>query len=142
MSGLDDIAVTVVQGDADTAPTGQSEAILREVQDMLEALVKRGETNSIDLRSLPLFPGDYERIQAALGEGEVSATITALGPTTVRETAIPGVWWTIHRNAADEVMTELIEVTLCPEILRTQAEDAGEGLERLRKQLAEPESEY
>lgn len=102
---------------------------------MLDALLRTGETNSIDLRSLPLFPGDYERIRDTLGQGEVSATVNALGATTVRETAIPGVWWVVHRNSHEEVMTELLEVTFCPIIVQSQRGDVQSGLERLRERL-------
>ena len=129
MSGLDEIAVQVESGP--TAPTAQVQAILSEIETLLRLLQESGEPGGIDLRSLPLFPGDYEALVEALGEGEVSATVRALGPTEVRETAVPGVWWTIHRNEGDEVVAELIEVTKCPDILCTPPEDLDEALERL-----------
>ena len=58
-----------------------------------------------------------------MGKGEVEAIITALGPTHVSETLIPGVWWVTHKNSNEEVINEFIEVTSLPEILLTQHEE-------------------
>jgi hydrogenase-1 operon protein HyaF len=130
MSALDRIAVRVVNP-AD-APTGNARALLRELLVLLEAWVARGEAASIDLRSLPLSPGDYAELRTALGEGAVSARIEAMGPTEVRESRYPGVWWVTHRNAANDVVAELIEVCDVPALLRSPPEDAAAGLERFR----------
>ena len=105
------------------APSAQILALLQELRGMLDSLAASGESNVIDIRSLPMLPGDYEFLTEFLGEGEVTATINALGPTTVKETRIPGVWWITHRNANDEVLSELIEVTVLPEMLKTQHAD-------------------
>lgn len=136
MSGLSDIAVRVEQGGADE-PSAQVLAIASEIARHLDVFLDSGEGASIDLRSLPLAPGDYQALKALLGEGEVSARLDALGPSEVRETAVPGVWWLVHRNAADEVMADLIEITDCPDILRTQKEDLRDGSRRLRDRMAE-----
>jgi hydrogenase-1 operon protein HyaF len=136
MSGLDDIAVRV-----ETAATGRPSvqvlAIASEIEQHLKTLLASGENASIDLRSLPLAPGDYEVLRALLGEGEVSAQLNSLGPSQIYETAIPGVWWTVHRNASDEVMADLIEITHCPEILKTQPADLAEAVERLQTRLTQ-----
>ncbi len=129
MSGLKDIPVTVTA--QPPAATQQVNAIVSEIESMLRTFVATGEAASIDLRSLPLFPGDYDALIDALGEGEVQATVRALGPTSIRETGYPGVWWVIHYNSADEVMAELIEVTDCPEILRSQKADLVDSLVQL-----------
>lgn len=122
MSGLDDIAVEVIN-DADLETTGQLIAILTELHTLLVDLKEKGETGSIDLRSLPMFPGDYEKLKNSLGTGEVSATINTLGKSTIKETSIPGIWWVTHFNTEDETIAEFIEVTELPDLLRTQAED-------------------
>lgn len=129
MSRLQDVPVQVET--APRAPTVQVQAILSELADLLRRLQASGEPGAIDVRSLPLFPGDYEALVETLGEGEIRATVQAAGPTEVRETALPGIWWVTHRNAAEEVMAELLEVTPCPEILRTPAGDLADALQRL-----------
>lgn len=97
--------------------------LLSELRDMVIALVETGASNFLDLKSLPLTPNDLEQLRLILGKGEVEAIITALGPTHVSETLIPGVWWVTHKNSNDEVINEFIEVTSLPEILLTQHEE-------------------
>jgi len=128
MSSLDDIAIVVQQGNADTdSPSGQVLAILSEIESMLGALIDSGNTDSIDIRSLPMMPGDYEMLKKRLGQGEVSATVNALGPTQIQETGIHGVWWVTHYNADNDVMAEFIEVCQVPAMINTDMEDVQEG---------------
>lgn len=135
MSGLDDIAVRVEGEPAGGQPSAQVLAIASEIQHHLDRLLSSGEGASIDLRSLPFGPGDYDALRSLLGEGEVAATLDALGPSEVRETAIPGVWWLVHHNANGEVMADLLEITDCPQILKTQREDLDVAIERLRGRM-------
>lgn len=115
---------------------GNALPLLHEIEVLLNDLVTTGKSASIDLRGLPMLPGDYDKLREVLGQGEVSATVDALGPTHVRETAIHGVWWITHRNAEDEVTAEFIEVTYFPEILKTHPADARQAVETLRTRLA------
>lgn len=128
MSALADINVKVQTAGGDA----NAHAVLRELESLLQRLLAAGEEASIDLRSLPLTPEDYELLDASLGKGEVSAEIDSLGVTQIDETGISGIWWVTHYNAEDEVMAEFLEVTWCPEILLTTQEDVSDGLERLR----------
>jgi hydrogenase-1 operon protein HyaF len=133
MTGLDDIGIESVFF-PDEGPDAAA-AVLREIESLLQRLVESGETGTIDLRSLPLSPGGRAILEDTLGQGEVAATVTALGPSQIRETAIGGVWWVIHRNEDGEVAAEFIEVTLIPAILPTRPEDARDGLTKLRARL-------
>ena len=137
MSRLDEIAVTVISPGQDSPGGGNAVAILHEIENMLVQLLESGLEQSIDLRSLPMAPGDREVLQQALGKGEVSASVDALGPSLISETAIAGVWWVTHRNSNNEVMADFIEVSHCPEILRTHSEDISDGLEKLRTRLTQ-----
>ena len=109
--------------------------LLHEIAALLDSLARTGEGGTVQLNGLPLFPGDYEALQEALGEGELSAELQALGPTQIRETALHGVWWVTHRNSMGEAVAESIEVTRCPVILQTPAEDVRESALRLRESL-------
>lgn len=111
------------------------QALLHELADMLERLIEKGEESSIDLRRIPLFPDDLELLHDKLGEGEVVAEVTSAGSTVIRESAIAGIWWVTHFNEEDEVIAELIEVTRCPEIIMTPADDALDGLTNLRNAM-------
>ncbi len=130
---LRDIAVRVEALPA--SRIGGIRPILREIETLLAAFVKTGQGGSIDLHSLPLAPADFEALDAALGEGEVQATIRALGETRVRETAIHGVWRVTHCNAGGDAVVDLIEVCDAPDILKTHAADAHAGLAMLRAKL-------
>jgi HupH hydrogenase expression protein, C-terminal conserved region len=138
MSGLKDIAVTVIGAPAAVAasgPSGNGTAILHEIADLLGRLVSDGSQAIIDLRAMPLTPGDYAQLEDLLAAGAVRVTIDAAGPTEVFETAYPGVWWIRHRNESGETVAEFIEVTVCPEIIKSHVDDAREGHIRLRRAL-------
>jgi len=130
---LRDIAVRTEASPA--SRIGGIRPILHEIRTLLAALIDTGRGGSIDLRSLPLSPADFEALDAALGEGEVRATIRALGETRVTETAIHGVWRVTHCNDGGEAVADLIEVCDAPEILKTHAADARVGLAKLRTRI-------
>lgn len=140
MSKLSDIPVHV-QG-AGSRPEdpgglgGGVSALLHEIAVMLDRLHDNGEPGAIDLRSMPMVPGDRQRLQEALGDGEVEASIRSGGITRIRETGIAGVWWIEYLGADDEMVAEMIEVAQVPELLPSQKEDLQTGIQRLRQRLA------
>jgi hydrogenase-1 operon protein HyaF len=136
MSRLEDIAIKVVAPEAGLS--GNADALLYEIADLLARLVEQGHTGAIDLRSLPLTPADRAHLHAQLGDGEVRAEVQAFGMSEVRETSYRGVWWITHRDAAGELSAELIEVTPLPAILATDADEIADALARLRARLAAP----
>ena len=115
--------------------TGNVEPLLHEIRHALKRLANGEAGTTIDLKSLPLAPGEEERIEATLGTGEVRAEVDALGPTLIQETSYPGVWLTTHKNADDAVVARFIEVTYIPELLRSQPEDIDAGIDRLEDEL-------
>ena len=129
MSSLDNIQVKT------EVATGNVEPLLHEIRHALKRLARGEEGTTIDLRSLPLAPGEDERIEATLGTGEVRAEVDALGPTLIQETSYPGVWLTTHKNADGAVVARFIEVTYIPELLRSQPEDIDAGIDRLENEL-------
>jgi hydrogenase-1 operon protein HyaF len=135
MNDLKGIPIAVVDSSASSALNNNAMPLLYEIESLLNDLVESGKSAIIDLRSLPLVPGDYEKLKEVLGQGEVNATIDALGPTHVRETAVHGVWWVTHYNSDETVIAEFIEVTYMPEILHTHPADARVGLDMLRSRL-------
>lgn len=142
MTDLNGIPIHVEGTNAEEGETiggwaGGVRAILYEIEGLLKRFAETGEAGAIDLRSLPMAPGDYERLQEFLGEGELDAQLDALGPTRVRETAFSGVWWVSHRNAHGETLTEIIEVTRVPEILCTDEEAIRESAAQLSERLVE-----
>ena len=115
--------------------TGNVAPLMHEIRHALARLIEDGEESAIDLQSLPLAPGEEKRIEEALGIGEVRAELDALGPSNIVETRYPGVWLVTHRNADEEVIGRLIEITRIPAVLESQPEDISRGLATLRSEL-------
>lgn len=135
MSGLHGIPIQVDRQTDSVHERGNALPILYEVRHALERLIATGEGTQIDLNSIPFGPGDEERLRALLGTGEVSATIEALGPTRIQETAIPGVWLIDYHNAEGQRLALHIEVATTPAILAAQPEDLATAIATLDARL-------
>jgi len=115
--------------------TRNVQPLLHEIRHALERLLESGQTSIIDLRSIPLAPGEEESILNTLGEGEVHARLDALGPSEIYETRYAGVWLVTHFNENNTVVSRFIEITEFPDILRSQHEDMSGALTRLVEDL-------
>ena len=111
---------------------GNVTPLLNEIVHALDRLLAEDEPTIIDLASLPFAPGELEDLEQALGTGELTAELDALGKSLIRETEYPGVWWVEHHNTGGEVVGRYIEITRSPEILMSQDADIGAGRARLR----------
>jgi len=111
--------------------TWNARPILYEVRHALEELLQSGETSIIDLRSIPLAPGEEETILKTLGQGEVHARLDALGPSDIYETRYAGVWLITHYNEDEAIVSRFIEITKLPDILKSQREDMANSLTEL-----------
>lgn len=109
--------------------------ILHEVRHALEALLDSGKKTIIDLRSIPLAPGEEETILNTLGQGEVHACLNALGPSDIHETHYAGVWLITHYNEEEAIVSRFIEITELPDILKSQQEDMSNALVELTQAL-------
>ena len=85
-------------------------AVLREIATMMDQLVRTGVGGTVDLRSLPLTDFDRFELAEKLGDGEVRASVTAGGTSTVFETKFAGVWWVRHEGAEGQVAAEQIVI--------------------------------
>ena len=119
------------------ALTHNVKPLLHEIKHALDNLIESGKTTIIDLRSLPLAPGEEDKIINTLGQGEVRAQLDALGVSVVYETEYPGVWIVTHYNDEQNVISRFIEVTTMPEILCSQTEDIMEAYSRLTMDLSD-----
>lgn len=115
--------------------TWNARPILFEIRHALEELLASGATSIIDLRSIPLAPGEEETIIDTLGQGEVHASLNALGPSEIYESRYAGVWLITHYNEDQAVVSRFIEITTLPDILRSQREDMSNALNELIKEL-------
>jgi hydrogenase-1 operon protein HyaF len=115
---------------------GNTLPLLHEIRHALARLIEVGEPTVIDVQSLPMGPGDLNRLFGALGDGEVRAEVEALGKTVVRESRYSGVWIIEHMSGTGMVASRFIEITWVPSLLHAQAEDVQAGLTELADALA------
>ena len=119
--------------------TWNVQPILHEIRHALRTLLETGQSGIIDLRSIPLAPGEEDIILDTLGCGEVHAKLNALGPSEIYETRFSGVWMVTHYNAENDVISRFIEITRFPNILESQQEDMTTSLDAL-EELLDPNS--
>ena len=115
--------------------TGNLFPTLHQIQHALSALLEQQHTTTIDINAMPFAPGEKEKLKETLGMGEVTASLNALGKSHIYETQYPGVWWIEHYNSHEQSMGQFIEITWCPELLKSQVEDVEAGLETLLNTL-------
>jgi hydrogenase-1 operon protein HyaF len=120
--------------------TWNVQPILHEVRHALKQLIDSGETTMIDLRSIPLAPGEEQKLIDTLGRGEVHARLNALGPSEIVETRFAGVWLVTHNNEENSIISRFIEITELPDILKSQREDMINALGALEQQLTSGQS--
>lgn len=121
--------------------TGNARPVLHEIRTALEKLIATGEPSVIDLGAIPFAAGDERLMDEILGRGEVRATLSLMGESHVEETGIAGVWRVDHFDGEGETQSRFVEVTWCPDILKTQKEDAASGLAALTERLGERATE-
>ena len=114
--------------------------ILHEIRHALQKLLDSGETSIIDLRSIPLAPGEEDIIVETLGRGEVQARLDVLGPSDIYETRYTGVWLVTHYNDSDSIVSRFIEVTEIPDVLKSQREDVLNALDELATELGKDDT--
>ncbi|TCT19190.1 hydrogenase expression/formation C-terminal domain-containing protein [Thiobaca trueperi] len=138
MTKLSDIPVRIDRPRGSRADVASVTAILTELSEMLANFVETGQPGVIDLRQRPrMRKATYQTLKDALATGEVSAVVDTESKVEVLETQYPGVWWVTHRDERGGILTELIEITAIPAILRSHSTEIQAGLRRLQRRLAE-----
>jgi hydrogenase-1 operon protein HyaF len=134
MSSLESISIEI-EPFIEIEDGSGAQAILREIERMLEHLIEHDEEGVIDIKTIPLTQDEYQQLQYVLGRGELTATIHSLGKSIVHETAISGVWRIIHYNEAGDLIADVIEITALPEILKSDRSDMQGALSELRRRI-------
>ena len=128
MPSLSDIPILPGLPATAAGMTGNLVPIMSEIRQALADYLATGKPKTIDLLSMPFAPGDEAALLQALGGGEVSAELQALGPSRIWETRYSGVWLVDHSNEAGERLALQVEITDVPELLRSQPEDMHSAL--------------
>ena len=129
------IANPIANPVASSIETGNIDLLLYEVRHALAEWLDSGTEHTIDLRGIPLGPGEEDRLIAQLGRGEVQAQVTGLGRSELIETRFHGVWLVTHFDEDDQVIGRQIEVAGCPWLLKSQPADAEQALRELEQNL-------
>lgn len=139
MSKLSEIPVHVEVSNESSASENVSMLlpILHELLEKHKTLLSSGQSHILDLRHEPLNLKEIAALKELLGQGEISANLTALGSTNISETSISGVWWVTHYNPDGKIMSEFIEITTCPEMLKTHTHDVEPAQVRLQDKLTQ-----
>ncbi len=122
-----------VQVESNEYESGNLDSILSEIAFHLEQLLEQKKTHSIDLRAMPWSPGDEDKLEAYLGQGEIQIELNALGKSLFYETQYSGIWIVTHYNQEDEIIGKLIEITYMPEMVFSQKDDVKDSIERLKQ---------
>jgi hydrogenase-1 operon protein HyaF len=137
MSRLTDISIRVEHTEGSLSNLLVATQVLRQIQRLLARFLETGEPGTIDLRAQPhMEPETYRHLRQALMTGEVTALVDADIKVEVTETQYSGVWWLTHRNADSEIVTEVLDITLIPDILKTHVAEMRAGLKRLDQALS------
>lgn len=114
-------------------PTSLSQIlpVLHEIAHAINLLLEQNQETVLDLLNLPLAEIDKQELLKILGKGEIVAHLNALGNSTLWESAFPGVWIVEHRDIEQRLLSQLIEITIIPSILKAHPEDILAGLTQL-----------
>jgi len=111
--------------------------ILKEIVGKLKLLISSEQSSVFDLAHEPLSSAETDELKSILGLGEVDAVINTLGKSNIRETAVPGIWWITHYNEKGSVISECIEITTCPDLLKTFPDELNAALTGLQHKISE-----
>ena len=102
-------------------------------------LVEQASEHSVDLFSLPITEHEKQELEQLLGKGEVDITLTTVGNSRIFETSYNGIWWVRHYAADELLISEFIEVTWIPEIIKSHPSDVALSADRMKKIIHQDE---
>ena len=112
--------------------TGMAQAVFNELVDRLQEFADSGKKHVIDITSLPLTSSDKRELEELLGQGEVQVTLSTIGESQIIETAYSGIWWIKHFTADEKLISELIEITIIPEIIKSHPDDIKQAANNIK----------
>jgi len=126
---LSDIKIEVENSSQET---GNLPGVIAEIKFALEQLLETKKTHCIDLLAMPWSPGEEQKLEKYLGQGEVRVELNALGKSTFIESHYSGVWLVSHYDENGETIGKLIEINYLPDMIFSQTEDIRDSLKRLQ----------
>jgi hydrogenase-1 operon protein HyaF len=114
-------------------------ALFNELAQHLQHLLDDGTEHTVDLFSLPVNDQDKQELDQMLGKGEVEVTLDTVGKSHIFETSFSGIWWVRHYAADELLISEFIEVTWIPEIIKSHPSDVAISADRMKKIIDQDE---
>lgn len=121
------------------APSSMAQALFNELAQHLQQLVDQGSEYTVDLFSLPINDADKQELEQLLGRGEVEVTLNTVGQSQLFETSFSGIWWVRHYSADEILISEFIEVSWIPEIIKSHPSDVAASADRMKKIIYQDE---
>lgn len=115
------------------AASGMAQALFQELAQQLKQLAEKGAVHSIDLFSLPINQQDKLELEQLLGRGEVDITLSTVGESQIFETSFSGIWWIRHYAADELLISEFIEVTWIPDIIKSHPAEVKLSVDAMQK---------
>lgn len=138
MTAFNAIAVTTPSYSGSESDFPIANAVLAQIAQSVAQLVGSGQARLIDLRGVPrMRDAEYRYLKDTLATGEVSAVVDTDSRVEVSETQYAGVWWVTHRGEHGNIVTEIVEITDIPAIIKPHAADLRDGLRRLERLILE-----
>jgi hydrogenase-1 operon protein HyaF len=119
--------------------SGMARALFNELAEHLQRLVDHGNEHTVDLFSLPISEQDKKELEKLLGRGEVEITLTTVGKSLIFETSYNGIWWVRHYAADELLISDFIEVSWIPEIIKSHPSDVALSADRMKKIIHQDE---
>jgi hydrogenase-1 operon protein HyaF len=118
---------------------GMARALFNELAQHLQQLVDQGSEHTVDLFSLPINDQDKQELEQLLGKGEVEITLTTVGESHIFETSYNGIWWVRHYAADELLISDFIQVSWIPEIIKSHPSDVALSADRMKKFIHQDE---
>jgi hydrogenase-1 operon protein HyaF len=116
--------------------TMSAEPLLAEVRSHAAALAAADDYRElIDLSRLPVNRADIEYLDAALGQGPVTAVVATDGECRLRSTTVPGVWWVVYFDGEERELLTTLEIARVPAIAMATADELTASLAELADYL-------
>ena len=121
--------------------TGMAKAVLNELIEQLQIFADTGKQHIIDLTSLPMTSSDKHELESLLGTGEINITLSTIGESQINETAFSGIWWIKHYTPDRKLISELIEITDVPAIIKSHQDDIKHAANEIKNIINNDEQE-
>lgn len=112
-------------------------AVVNEIGTALENLHKSGQGRTLFTNRMGLTNEEQETLRDLLGRGDITIKLNNTAePAEWQESGISGVWYGVFYDQGGNSLLETLEISFFPEVAASQPEDLVEGIDKLKKRVA------